>query len=62
MSRKFIAYLDSGANVHSTYIVKVDLDDLQLTDEEFDAMFDDEKDEMFKEIAWGNMDWGWYEV
>lgn len=61
MSRTFVAYLDSGANIHSRYKTEITLADMGITDEEFDEMSDEEKDDMFKEYAYECSEWGWYE-
>ncbi|MDI9276213.1 hypothetical protein QMZ65_03205 [Pantoea sp. EABMAA-21] len=62
MSKKFRVYLDSGANIHSKYEQEVDLDDLGITDEEWDEMDGDERNEVMKEIAWERVDWGFEEI
>lgn len=61
MSRTFKVWLDSGANCQSCYEQEVSLEDLGLSSEEFDEMSDEEKDSLFREIAWDRMDWGWTE-
>lgn len=62
MSKKFRVYLDSGANIHSKYEQEVDLDDLGITDEEWDEMDDDERTEVMKDIAWERVEWGFEEI
>lgn len=57
---KFKVWLDSGANIHSRYEQEIEIDD--MSEEEFNSMSDEEKDEMFKEYAWSRMDWGWVQV
>lgn len=59
--RVFHVWLDSGANIASTYETTVSLEDLGCSEEEFEAMSDSEKDAMFKDVAWERMDWGWRE-
>lgn len=61
MTRKFIVWCDSGANIHSKRRLTLTLEDLGLEDDEFDSMTENEKDEMFKEIAFERLDWGWRE-
>lgn len=62
MSKKFRVYLDSGANIHSNYEQEVDLDDLGITDEEWDEMGDDERTEVMRDIAWERVEWGFEEI
>ncbi|EOG6122135.1 hypothetical protein ACLF4E_004346 [Cronobacter malonaticus] len=63
MGRKFKVWLDSGANIHSKYEQVVDLeDDLGISDEEWEKMDDEGKNEVMKEIAWDRMDWGFEEI
>ncbi|CCK00819.1 DUF7167 family protein [Cronobacter sakazakii] len=63
MGRKFKVWLDSGANFHSKYEQVVDLeDDLGISDEEWEQMDDEGKNEVMKEIAWDRMDWGFEEI
>ncbi len=56
---KFKTWCDSGANIHSSYESETELD---ITEEEFDSMTDDEKEEMFREIACERLDWGWERI
>lgn len=48
------AWLNSGANIHSCYETKFEIDK-----DEWDAMSEEDKDEYAKDYAWGRMDWGW---
>ncbi|MGR7403829.1 DUF7167 family protein [Klebsiella aerogenes] len=61
MGRKFKVFLDSGANIHSEYTREVDLDELGI-EEDWDEMSEEEKNEVMQEIAWENMEWGFYEI
>ena len=61
MSRTFEVWLDSGANIHSKYKEVISLEELGLSDGEFDEMSEDEKEDMFRDIAFGRSDWGWVE-
>ncbi|MDU9355298.1 hypothetical protein PGS10_11660 [Klebsiella sp. 141153] len=61
MGRKFKVFLDSGANIHSKYEREVDLDELGI-EEDWDEMSEEEKNEVMQEIAWENMEWGFYEI
>jgi len=49
-------WLDSGANIHSCYRAEFEVDA-----NDWDAMSDEQKDEVAKEYAWDRMDWGWEE-
>ncbi|EAO3449517.1 hypothetical protein EAO85_14820 [Salmonella enterica subsp. enterica serovar 4,5,12:b:-] len=62
MSKRFKVYLDSGANIHSKYEQVVELDDIGLTDEEWNEMTEKQRDEVMKEVAWERMEWGYYEI
>lgn len=61
MGRKFKVFLDSGANIHSMYEREIDLDELGI-EEDWDEMSEEEKNEVMQEIAWENMEWGFYEI
>ncbi|MGL5284488.1 MAG: DUF7167 family protein [Plesiomonas shigelloides] len=53
-------WLDSGANVYSCRRGFVSLEDeLGMTVEEWNNLNDNEKDELMREYAWENMDWGY---
>lgn len=62
MSKRFKVYLDSGANIHSKYEQVVELDDIGLTDEEWNEMTENQRDEVMKEVAWERMEWGYDEI
>ncbi|WP_105686013.1 DUF7167 family protein [Cronobacter dublinensis] len=63
MGRKFKVWLDSGANIYSKYEQVVDLeDDLGISDEEWEKMDDEGKDEVMRDVAWDRMEWGFEEV
>lgn len=62
MAKDFKVWLDSGANAYSEYSVEVSLDDLGLTDEEYVELSEEEKEEMFKEIAFERAEWGFKEI
>lgn len=62
MSKRFKVYLDSGANIHSKYEQVVELDDIGLTDEEWNEMNEKQRDEVMKEVAWEQMEWGYDEI
>lgn len=55
---KFKVWLDSGANSVSQYSVDVTTDDLGLSDEEWDGLSEEEKEETMKEIAFERAEWG----
>ncbi|EGT4373222.1 hypothetical protein AUM47_17295 [Cronobacter malonaticus] len=63
MGRKFKIWLDSGANIHSKYEQVVDLeDDLGISDEAWEQMDDEGKDEIMRDVAWDRMEWGFEEI
>ena len=59
---KFKVWLDSGANSVSQYSVEVTTDDLGVTDSEWDALSEEEKEETMKEIAFERCDWGFTKI
>ncbi|EPA7301008.1 hypothetical protein ACQ43C_000474 [Escherichia coli O9,30:H25] len=62
MERKFEIWLDSGANIHSCKKTVVTLDDLGLSENEWNEMDQDEKDENMRDVAFETLDWGWKEI
>ncbi|ELH4305366.1 hypothetical protein Q9865_004035 [Salmonella enterica] len=63
MGRKFKVWLDSGANQCSSYEQEIDIEeDLNITSDEWDALSEEEKDEVMKEVAWDRMEWGFAEI
>jgi hypothetical protein len=50
-------WLDSGANIHSRYETE-----FEIEDDEWEAMPEEDKEELVKEYAWERMDWGWEEA
>lgn len=59
MSKKIKYWCDSGANIHSCRKGETSLDELGLTEDEWNAMSDDERDDMMREIACERLDWGY---
>ena len=62
MTRKFKVWLDSGANIHSCRKQTIELSDIGITDAEWDEMSDDAKDEVMREFAFDQSDWGYSEI
>jgi len=62
MAREFEVFLDSGANIHSRYSTNVSLDELGIESDEWDAMSDNEKDEVMRDIAFDHSEWGYFEI
>jgi hypothetical protein len=62
MTRTFKVWLDSGANIQSSYEQEITLEDMCVTGEEWDCMPDDEKEELMKDFAWDRMGWGYREI
>lgn len=59
---KLKIWLDSGANIHSCKRTTIDLDELNITEEEWAEYSDKEKEEAIKPIAFETLDWGWEEI
>lgn len=59
---KIKVWCDSGANAQSKREEVINLDDLGLTKEEWDNMFEDQKEAAIKEIALSQFDWGFEEI
>ena len=59
MSKKIKYWCDSGANIHSRREDETSLSELGLTEEEWHAMSDEQRDDMMREIAWDRADWGY---
>ncbi len=62
MSKVFKVWLDSGANCKSCRAINVSLEELGYTDEEWEAILAVEKEEIMREIAFEQAEWGWNEV
>ena len=56
---KVKVWLDSGANIHSCYQQIVDTEELGYSDEEWEDLPEEEKEDVMKELAFGRSDWGW---
>lgn len=52
-------WLDSGANHASCRRGETTTDEAGITDDEWRAMTDEEKDEMMRGYAFEHGDWGW---
>lgn len=62
MSREFRVWLDSGANAFSKREEIVSLGDIGISSEQWDAMSEDERDEVMRDIAFERSDWGYSEI
>ena len=62
MSKKFNIWCDSGANAQSCRKQTIYLEDIGVSDQEWDAMSEDEKDELMKDVAFDRLDWGYSEI
>lgn len=62
MSRVFRVWLDSGASIDSKYEATVSLDELGVTSEQWDAMTLEQREDMMRDIAFNNSDWGFREL
>jgi hypothetical protein len=52
-------WCDSGANVYSCRMGETTLEELGLNKQEWDAMTEDEQDEIMRDIACERLDWGY---
>ena len=58
---KIKTWLDSGANINSCNRRELDLEeDLGLDLEEWNAMTDNEREELMRELVWEDLDWGFH--
>lgn len=62
MTRKFEVWLDSGANHASCKKEVLTLDDIGLSEDEWNSMNDEERDENMRDIAFETLEWGWKEI
>lgn len=62
MGRKLRVWCDSGANIHSCREEVVEFDDLGFSEEEWDAMSDEDKYEAVRDVALEKLDWGFEEI
>jgi hypothetical protein len=59
MSKIIKYWCDSGANSHSCLRDSVTLEQLNLTEEEWLALTEEEKDHIMRDIALDRLDWGY---
>lgn len=59
MSKKIKYWCDSGANAFSNREGTTTLEEVGLTEAEWDAMSEDNRDEFMREIACDRLDWGY---
>ena len=59
MSKKIKYWCDSGANAFSCREGTVTMEELGLTEAEWDAMNEYQRDEVMREIACERLDWGY---
>jgi hypothetical protein len=59
MSKKIKYWCDSGANIHSCRKGTTTLDELGLTEEEWHAMSDEDRENLMRDIALDRLDWGY---
>lgn len=55
---KIRVYIDSGANIHSCHEGEIDLDDLDMTLQEWEAMPEEQKFREIQEVLYG-FEYGW---
>ena len=60
---KFKVWLNSGANIHSTRTITLDLEkDLGMSDEEWNDMDEESQEQLMKDIAFERSDWGYTQL
>lgn len=59
---KLKIWCDSGANHQSCREETYDIEDLGMTEAEWDAMTEDEQADFAKEIAFDRLDWGFSKI
>lgn len=59
---KFKVWLDSGANIHSRRETTISLDDIGISDEEWNDMEESDRDEVMRDVAFERLDWGYCEI
>lgn len=62
MSKKFKVWLDSGANHDSCREEVVSLADLGISDAEWAAMSEDDRETAMRQVAFERSDWGFTEI
>lgn len=55
---KLRIWCDSGANIHSCREEIISIEDIGLTENEWNAMTDEQREAAAKEIAFSNLEWG----
>lgn len=58
---KIKTYLNSGANAHSCKKDEYTLESLGISEEEWENMTPQEKDDFMRPIIWDTLEWGYYE-
>lgn len=59
---KFKVWLDSGANIHSRRETTISLDDIGISDEEWNDMEESDRDEVMRDVAFERLDCGYCEI
>lgn len=59
---KLRIWCDSGANCHSCRDEIFHFEELNMTEEDWDEMGEDEQEEFAKEIAFERLDWGFKKI
>lgn len=62
MTKKFRVWLDSGANHDSCREQIISLTDLNISDEQWDSMGEEDRENEMREIAFEHSDWGFCEI
>lgn len=60
--KQFNVWLDSGANCESTRSQIISIKEIGFTNQQWDRLSDDEKDDVMKEVAFESAKWGYTEL
>ena len=61
MSKTIEWWCDSGANIHSCNKGSVTTEEIGISDQEWDDMTEEDKDELMRDFAFDRLDWGYRE-
>lgn len=59
---KIKIWCDSGANIYSKWENEYDLEVFSITENEWNEMSEEEREDFVREIAFERLDWGYQEI
>jgi hypothetical protein len=59
MSKKIRYWCDSGANAFSNKKGEITLEEMGITEAEWEAMTENERDDLMRDVACDRLDWGY---